>query len=348
MNFKKTLIIGLGLIGGSFAKALKKHKISNQIFACDLNSEVIEFASSGGIIDGGFDDLEYFSDEISNFDLIVLASPLSSYEDIFSQLEEKISSAAIIIDLGSIKDLKIKNLPKNFIPCHPIAGSQNSGFEHSSADLFQDKKFVICSQNPEAKKIVELVKKIGAQAEFLDAKKHDEIYALVSHLPQFLSFLTSEFSPKNIKDEFFKNAFRLDDSDPELWSEIFEMNEENLEKFYLKFFENLEKNVAISNPLEHAKFLTLSVCHPREGGEGKLPFFDEKFLETNFAAIFFRALVVKSLLEIPQIKTFQNYTGSGFKDFTSIIEIVNYDQKKLADLIEKNRAKILKIFNSVS
>lgn len=331
MIFKKTLIIGLGLIGGSFAKAIKKHKISEKIFACDLNSEVMDFANSSGIIDGGFDDLEYFSDEISSFDLIVLASPLSTYEDIFPQLEK---STAIIIDLGSIKDLKIKNLPKNFIPCHPIAGSENSGFEHSLENLFEDKKFVICSQNPEAKKIAELAKKIGAQPEFLEAKKHDEIYALVSHLPQFLSFLTSEFSPKNIKDPFFKNAFRLDDSDPELWSEIFEMNEENLEKFYLKFFENLEKNC-------DAELLL-------KGYETTNAAFDEKFLEDNFAAIFFRALVVKSFLEIPQIKTFKSYAGSGFKDFTSIIEIASYDSKKLQNLIDKNRSKILKIFNSIS
>ena len=330
--FKKTLIIGLGLIGGSFAKALKKHKISAEIFACDPDAETLDFAQGSGVIEGGFEDLSHLSDELQNFDLIVVASPLATYEEVFSVITK---SKALVIDLGSIKELHIENAPKNFIPCHPIAGSQNSGFEFADENLFASKKFIICSQNSEAKNVAQLAKQIGAEPEFLKAEEHDEIYALMSHLPQFLSFLTKEFSPKNIKDPFFQSAFRLDDSDPELWSDIFAMNEIKLEKFYLLFFDNLEKNVEQLTKLKADANL-------------KDEKFDEKFFADNFSAIFFRALIAKSLLEIEQVKTFKNYAGSGFKDFTSIASCLNYDQKKLQELITKNRPQITKFFNSIS
>lgn len=335
--FEKTLIVGLGLIGGSFAKALHQHKISKEIFAFDLDLEAIDLAKNDGIIDGGADNLALLD---KKFDFIVIATPLSVYEEIFDEISNYISPKTIIIDLGSLKnfitEILPKNLERNFIGCHPIAGSEKIGFENSDAELFLNKKFIICkdSKNDSAmiQKVEDLVKIIGCNVDFLDTKKHDEIYALVSHLPQFLSFLTKEFSPKNIKDEFLKTAFRLDDSDPEIWADIFELNEENMEEFYVKFFDNLEKNINVTPSSEKAEFNVTDI----------------EFFETNFAAIFFRALVVKSYLEIPEIKTLKTYAGSGFRDFASIINILNYDPEKLKNLIQKNQRKITKIFDSLS
>lgn len=327
--FHKTLIIGLGLMGGSFARALKKAEISREIFAHDLDIEAIAEAKNEGVIDG-FTSLE---ESLSDFDFVVFATPISVYEKILKKFH--FPAHTLVIDLGSVKDLKIKNLPKNFVPCHPIAGSELTGYENSAEDLFFGKKFIICPEKAEknsVKKVEEVIQKIGAKPEFLDAKKHDEIYALVSHLPQFLSFLTAEFSPKKIENEFFKKAFRLDNSDPAMWEDIFKVNEGNIEKFYMKFFDELE--ILIKNP-------QITASKPAAK-------FDEKFFEENFAAIYFRVLVVESYLKIPEIKNFQNYAGSGFEDFTSIISVLNYDQKKLADLIQKNQPKIRKFFDSIS
>ncbi|OFW80483.1 MAG: hypothetical protein A2887_05100 [Alphaproteobacteria bacterium RIFCSPLOWO2_01_FULL_40_26] len=349
MSFKKTLIIGLGLIGGSFAKALRR--ASKKIFAVDSDFDAVELAKAEGVIENGFDDLTHFEDELHEFDLIVIATPLFAYEEIFSALQ---NVKSLVIDLGSVKDFKYKNLPQNFIPCHPIAGSENSGFEHSCADLFSGQKFVICKEN----KIVEnLAKKIGAIPQFLDAKKHDEIFALISHLPQFLSFLTKEFSPKNIKDKFFQTAFRLDNSNPEIWEDIFEMNQKNLEKFYLKFFENLEKNIdrprnkcGVTKSRHKQYHPALVACHPalvacHPALVACHPALVAGSIEENFAAISFRVLVVKSYLEIPEIETFSNYAGKGFKDFTSIIAIEN---NLNPELIEKNQQKIQKFFKIIS
>jgi len=342
MSYKKTLIIGTGLIGGSFAKALRSNKLSAEIIACDLDNDSVEMAKSDGTIDGGFSDLRYLEDELNSFDLIVIATPLSSYEGIFSKINKFISPKAIVIDLGSVKDLAIKNTPKNFVPCHPIAGSENSGFEYSAADLFQNKKFIICTQNSTAQEIAKLISAIGAKPEFMSAKEHDKIYALTSHLPQFLSFLTTELSPKNIKGEFLQKAFRLDNSDPEIWTDIFAANEENLEKFYLEFFENLEK-ICEKNEKEifqAIKDLTTNDNVPQDC--------DFDFIAENFSEILFRLAVVTSYLQIAEIKKFQPHAGSGFKDFTSIISVVNFDKEKITALIQSNKKPLQKLFKSIS
>ncbi len=345
--FNKSLVIGLGLIGGSFAKALRQNKVSNKIYAFDQDPDSLEKAIKSGVID----DFIMLDEKISDFDFIVLATPLSAYKKIFETIADKISPQAIVIDLGSLKNPVFKIVPKNlrpnFIACHPIAGSEKTGFENSAAELFLEKKFIICPENSNQdalKKVEEVVKKIGANIEFLEAKKHDEVYALVSHLPQFISFLTKDLSPKKITDEFFKTAFRLDNSDAEIWGDIFKLNDENLEKFYLEFFDHLEKNIKSSKAI-------LGLSKPETPFDVKSSELDKAqltFFEENFTAIFFRAVIAASYLQISAIKNFQNYAGSGFKDFISITAILDYEPEKLEKLIQKNRSQILKNFNSLS
>lgn len=341
-KFNKTLIIGLGLIGGSFARACHKYGVSDQIYAFDTDKNSLDLALDEKIIDG-VSDLE---NNLQSFDFIVIASPLKTYDKIFKQLGKSASDQAIIIDLGSLKEFATKQIPQNlkanFVPCHPIAGLEKSGFKNSVADLFLDKKFIICkekSSQDAVEKVAKVINKIGASVEFLEAKQHDKIYSLVSHLPQFLSFLTKEFSPENSTNEFFKTAFRLDNSSPEIWSDIFNLNQKNLEEYYLEFFDNLEK--LQKNP-ELAFNEALSKTQHDENDEIK------KFLIDNFASVFFRVLVVVSYLKIKDLKNFKNYSGSGFRDFTSIIEILNYDKNFLRDLIKKNQQNISKLLQSIS
>ena len=336
MTLQKTLIIGLGLIGGSFAKALKTQEISNKIIACDLDEESLELAKSDNIIDGFFTDLTHLMDEIDSFDLIVVATPLSSYKEILAKIS---NVKSLVIDLGSVKNFQFKKLPQNFIPCHPIAGLENSGFEYSSADLFKNKKFIICKENAQ---VTELAEKIGALPENMGSKKHDEIYALVSHLPQFLSFLTGEFSPKEITDELFAKAFRLDNSDPEIWDDVFKMNEENLENFYLEFFDNLEENLS-KNAEELFEILTSLKPETTDLADSSAVFFDE-----NSAAVLFRLIIAVSYLQIVKIKKFLPYAGSGFADFTSIIFVTNFDKEKTINLIAANKKQLDIFLQSIS
>ncbi|GDX36645.1 prephenate dehydrogenase [Alphaproteobacteria bacterium] len=340
-KIKKILIIGLGLIGGSFAKAIREKNIAQQIFALDQDLEAINNARNQKIVD----DFCLIDSQIKDYDLIVIACPLKNYPQIFTQLANHLDNKNLVIDLGSIKnfDNKLLKLIPNFIGCHPIAGSDQSGYLNSDCNLFFGKKFVICNYNniDSVKIVKEIIIEIGSSFIELSASKHDEIFALTSHLPQFLSFLCAEFSPKKNKNEFIKKAFRLDKSSPEIWSDIFKLNEKNLEKFYQQFFTNFT-NIAkqLKSFSTSKQFLTTNNIFIKESKALKIT-----DLEPDFSQIFFRLLVVLSYLKIDKINDYLEYTGSGFADFTSIAFISQLNHLDLDSLIKKNLPEINKFLD---
>lgn len=332
---QRVLIIGFGLIGGSFARALKANKIAKEIYVYDFDIDAIEMAKKEKIVEG-------FCPFDKKFDLIVIATPLSAYEDVIENVEGLDLEGSTILDLGSVKEFVIDLIPdelqEKFVLCHPIAGSDRTGFENSSVDLFLGKKFIICSKNSSTKIVENIIIKIGGKPEFIEAHKHDEIYALVSHLPQFLSFLTKENSPKNLENSFLKNAFRLDNSGPEIWEDIFDLNEENLEKFYLEFFNNLE---------EFAELLKRNEIEKLSQSLKTLDKTESSFLQNDINhTLLFRMIIVASYLKIAKIKEYQSFAGSGFKDFTSIMAIAQ--NTNLEKLLQENRAKILKMIEGIN
>ncbi len=343
----KILIIGLGLIGGSFAKALRQQKAAKEIWAFDTDIATINNAKKSGTIDG----FAVLDDELKNFNLIVIATPLAFYKDILQKISEINPRNSVVIDLGSLKEFVLKTLPENlqqnFVACHPIAGSDKTGFENASAELFFDKKFIICkgkSTSEKSLKIAEnIINKIGAKSEFIEAKAHDEIYALVSHLPQFLSFLTKEFSPEKQESDFIKTAFRLDNSGAEIWEDIFKINKKNLEKFYLEFFDNLTVFATKIRKKEYVELLTELKNVP-------LPINADFLLaaKTLDSKIIFRLIIVASYLKIAKIKSFQNYAGSGFKDFTSIISVLKSEKKLFLEALENEQKDVLSFIKKIS
>lgn len=351
----KILIIGLGLIGGSFAKALRQNKIAKEIWAFDTDIATINAAKESGIINGFA-----ILDNLQDFDLIAIATPLAFYKDILQKISELDPQNSVIIDLGSLKEFISKilpiNLQQNFVACHPIAGSDKTGFENSMAELFFGKKFIICKGKvveEKALKITEnVITKIGGKVVFIDAKAHDEIYGLVSHLPQFLSFLTKEFSPIKQENDFVKTAFRLDNSGAELWEDIFKMNKKNLEKFYLEFFVNLTNFAANIRKKEYDKILAeiikiLAMQNTSKPSDSKL---GQEALSPNSESskIIFRLIIVASYLKITKIKSLQNYAGKGFEDFTSIISVLKSEPKILLQAIENGQKDILSFIKQIS
>lgn len=340
----KTLIIGLGLIGGSIAKAFKLHEISREIWAFDLDFESIESAKNQQIING----IQLLDENLDDFDLIALCAPLNQYQNIFQKIHNKINSKATFFDIGSIKNFNFKNIPINFIPCHPIAGSDKTGFENSNENLFFDKKFIICKKidNFIDSPLAKIITRLGAKPIFLESNLHDKIYGLVSHLPQFLAFLCAENNPKELPNEFMKKAFRLDQSNPQIWGEIFELNQKNLEFFYNEFYQNLEElinDIATINFSKLAQNIELPNLNQTLCESVFLNYF-----EKNFAPIFFRILVIISFLKINDLKKFKEYAGQGFEDFTSLICLLKFDPTKLRDLLSKNQKHIIKLFNNIS
>ncbi len=354
--FKKTLIIGLGLIGGSLAKALKKNNLSQEIFAYDEDELAIDLAKNEMIID----DFCNLGEAIKDFDLIAIATPLKSYQEIFKKIFPFLNKNNLVIDLGSIKDfskLSLK-LPINFIACHPLAGSNKSGFEHSESELFNNKKFIICEPEFSASrssfisrdesslnlaKIEKMVKAFNGKIEYLSAKKHDQIFSLTSHLPQFLSFLTMEFSPKNTNDIFLNKCFRLDSSSADIWSDIFKFNEKNLENYYQEFFDYLSDNYDNLLNINYNEYFQLA----SNLNIKTTPLESENIFNENFSAIFFRFLVVANYLKIKDLKNSLQYCGAGFEDFTSLISFSQLPIEKIKFFINKDLDKINKIFHEL-
>lgn len=347
-NSKNILVIGLGLIGGSLAKLLKE-KINCQILAFDLDQESLEEALSSKVIDMITNFEKIYNDKI-NIDLVIIATPLSTYQEIFNKINNFINDDAKIIDLGSVKNFKFKNTPKNFTACHPIAGSEKSGYENSDAKIFENCKIIICCEQSNFDPYLqELFDKIGFKIEFISAQKHDEIYALISHLPQFLSFLLLDFSPKEI-EKTYSAAFRLTNSNPKMWQDIFSYNQNYLEKYYNLFFENLSDNIDLIQNNEDLNFLLTKAqkLHNNFANFYNNDPLNYQFFDDNFELIFFRFLAIISYLEIDDIKKYQQYSGSGFRDFITILKIIEFDHAKITQLTSKNLKKIIKIFNEIS
>lgn len=236
-NLKKILIIGLGLMGGSFAKALKKREFDGEIYGMDLNGEALKIAEDLGIIDGS---LAPQSSQIRDIDLVVLATPIRKYKTIIAAMGENLREDAIVSDLGSVKniyeDLK-EVLPRGvkFIGGHPMAGSEKSGVENSDGDLFDGRWFFITPYESETGICVleELINMTGANVQRVCPKTHDKMTAFTSHLPHLsaaiLVDLLEDLSP-NSSSKFvgkgFKDSTRIASGAPEVWKDIFVSNKE--------------------------------------------------------------------------------------------------------------------------
>lgn len=349
---KKILIIGIGLIGGSFAKALKSSSNEYEISATDLNLESLEFALKEKIIDKIH---QFPIDSSSYFDLIVISSPLSSYKTIFEKINNNISEKIpIIIDLGSVKNKILGYVPESikrkYIGCHPIAGSHNSGIENSDKNLFNKKLFFICknkiNSDDDVMEIEKLLKDIKSIPKYISSNEHDNLYALISHLPQFLSFLTKDFNESELNSDFFKTSFRLDNSSPDIWRDIFSLNENNIEKFYIEFFSILENIIEKISRNEFKETLDYIGNDIEIYLDSSLRL--ENLVDEVKSFIIFRLLIVGCFLKIKEVKLYQNLSGQGFKDFILIINLLSLDKKVLENLLKKFKSDILKFFKSIS
>lgn len=349
---QKILIIGLGLIGGSFAKAIRENYSLSKIYACDENHESLNLAKNDNNIDKIIDIKQKNIDE--KFDLIIISANLNSYQDIFTNITKNIAyQDSLIIDIGSVKSCVKKLVPselrENFIACHPIAGSNLSDYQNSQPELFQDKKFIIC-QNEKNKsnnieKIIEFVEKLGFKTEIIDHEKHDKIFALTSHLPQFISFLTKKYEPKSLDSEFLTKSFRLNYSNPKIWSEIFAINENNIEHFYLEFHENM---MYLLNLIEEENFN--KIISEAKLIKSELEIVDSEQNITkkdlNDKSIF-RFLLILSYLKIKELKEYKDYFSTGFYDFTLIINFVKIE-KELIQALRALKNKILDLIVDIN
>ena len=250
----KIIIIGLGLIGGSIAKQLiSQHEIT--ILAYDSNKNSIQSAMNNSNIHGIITDLNDLQLPEYENSLIVIATPPKASLEILRSLSPLFNSSITITDTASIKMpveilLKKFNVPNNIVFSHPIAGSHNSGEQHSKNDLFIDKN-VIVSSPPSANKehiqrVESLWEALQSKVINLDSKTHDYIFAHSSHLPHFASYALlmtlmdlKEGNIAQFSGGGFGEFLRLASSSPEMWADIFSLNKDNLNISIESFINNL-------------------------------------------------------------------------------------------------------------
>jgi len=266
-GFTTVSIIGVGLVGGSLALALKEKGLAKKIIGYGRNHQRLKEALKLGIIDHYTTSLE----ESARADLIVLATPVGVFEELTTQLVSYLKKGTVVIDVGSVKEHVVNTLEKifpdgiQFVGTHPIAGSDKTGFEYARADLFKEAKVIITPTDhtdiKTVERIVRLWQSTGAVVEFMDAAEHDKIYALMSHLPHLISFClvntVAEIDTNFIKyaGSGFKSSTRIAKSSPELWKDIFMMNRENILHCLDVFIRKLDeiKTLMSSEPTEELK-----------------------------------------------------------------------------------------------
>ena len=239
----KIIIIGLGLIGGSIAKTLSSSK-EYEVLAFDLDQNSIKHALDNQFIHGLINSLDDLGRTEYEDSLVIISTPPSATNDIIKSLDFLFNSSVTITDTTSTKSslnkiLQEFNFPKNFISSHPVAGSHHSGEANAIVDLFNGKSTILSFHDSVAQQHLDRVKSLwralGSSITVLDHDLHDQIFAYSSHLPHVAAYALlntlkgleqddlSDFSGGGL-GEFL----RLVSSSPEMWTDIFSMNEKNI------------------------------------------------------------------------------------------------------------------------
>jgi len=242
--FKKIVIFGAGLIGGSFALALRKANAVGEVVGFGRSGATLQEARQLGIIDRiGVD----VAAEVCDADLVLLATPVGQMAELMARIAPHLGAHALVTDGGSTKSDVVAAARANFgdriaqfIPAHPIAGAEKSGAAAALPDLYQGKKVVLTPLPENSKDAVARVRKAwelcGAVVSELTAQQHDAVFAAVSHLPHLLSFaLVHDLAQRDNRDQLlsfaasgFRDFTRIAASSPEMWRDICLANREAL------------------------------------------------------------------------------------------------------------------------
>jgi len=229
----RVAVIGVGLIGGSFALALKQAKLATQVVGVGRNAANLKLALERGAIDSIAPDP---ATAARGADLILVATPVAQFPSVFASLAD---AKAVITDGGSTKRDVIaaarKALGKKvaqFVPAHPIAGAENSGVGAASAELFRNRRVVLTplreNSKPDIAKVEAAWSACGARVSRMDPEEHDAVLATVSHLPHVLAYaLVHGVAKRNNSEQLFSFAAggfrdftRIASSHPEMWRDI--------------------------------------------------------------------------------------------------------------------------------
>ena len=253
--FNKISIIGCGLIGSSILRAVEEKKLATKISAYDKSSKVIDYLKKNFSVEI----CANISDVVKDSDLVVIASPLSSYKEILLSIHTSLKENVILTDTGSAKkevnkiisNLNLKNV--NWIASHPIAGTEYSGPEAGFASLFKNRWCIISADKKVSEDKIKFLEqfwsKLGSKTKFMTFEDHDYVLSLTSHLPHAVAYSIVKTAINNedkFKDDVIqysagglRDFTRIAASDPLMWKDIFVDNSDNI----LKVLENYSKNL---------------------------------------------------------------------------------------------------------
>ncbi len=242
--FKKIVVFGVGLIGGSFALALRKAYAVESVVGFGRSEQTLVNAKQLGIIDRIGKDVEA---EVADADLVMLATPVGQMAELMARIAPHLGPRTIITDGGSTKSNVVREAyaqlgsrVAQFVPAHPIAGAEQSGASAARSDLFQWKKVVLTPLPENSAVSVDRVRRAwelcGAMVSQMTPQQHDEVFAVVSHLPHLLSFaLVHDIAQRDNSELLlsfaasgFRDFTRIAASSPEMWRDICMGNREAL------------------------------------------------------------------------------------------------------------------------
>ena len=245
-------IIGLGLMGGSLAKAVKRYGISKQVYGFTNSEKNAKEIEELGLVDE-LVDLETLK-KVS--DVIILSIPVDAIISMFPNFLD-INEKTTIIDMGSTKEYIVKNIPpkirKNFIAAHPMTGTEKNGPKAAIDNLYEGKTVVLCdledNANMHVNKAFKIFQEIGMRIVVMNSHEHDVNACYISHLPHLISFslantVMSHQNPKEIialAAGGFKDMSRIAKSSPRMWGDIFKQNRENMLESIKSFEEQMNE-----------------------------------------------------------------------------------------------------------
>ncbi|MCK8522266.1 prephenate dehydrogenase [Aquimarina sp. D1M17] len=250
----KVFIVGIGLIGGSFAIDIKAAFNEAEIYGVDQSEEHLDNALSLGLIDhkSNFEGLDLA-------DVVIVAIPVDATVEVLSDILNKVKDDCLVFDVGSTKKKLCETVmshPKrrNYLAAHPIAGTEFSGPQAAIANLYRGKTNIICEVEKTAFKLqekgMEIFSRLGMRIRYMDPVSHDKHIAYVSHLSHISSFMLGKTvieKEKNERDIFdmagsgFASTVRLAKSSPAMWAPIFKHNKENVIETLQEYISNLNQ-----------------------------------------------------------------------------------------------------------
>ena len=254
--FARVALVGVGLIGSSMAHAIRRAGLAAHIAGYTPRAETLERARAAGFADSLHGDV---ASCVKDADLVVLATPVGAYAALAEQIGPHLKRGAILSDVGSVKSAVIRDVGPHvpegvhFIPAHPIAGTEQSGPESGFAELF-DGRWCILTPPPGTdaaalEKLKNFWQQLGSQVEVMDARHHDLVLAITSHLPHLIAYnivgtaddLATVTQSEVIKYSAggFRDFTRIAASDPTMWRDVFLNNREAVLEVLGRFSEDL-------------------------------------------------------------------------------------------------------------